>query len=145
MKKKGRPPSLVITPETLKEIERMSGLGLTQNQLASYYGISRVTWHKMKNKDERLNFVVKKGKSKAIEIVAGKLMEKINAGNLSAMIFYLKTQAGWTEKNALVVDNKSKYKKIEYKINTDDPIEASKIYQSIMTGSYKDERNRTSK
>lgn len=141
MKKKGRRPSLIITKEILEKIEKMSGLGLTQIQIASYYGISHMTWHKMKNKDERIDRAVKKGKSEIIEVVAGKLMQQINSGNLTAIIFYLKTQAGWREKNSLEVESKVKSKNQSYKIDTMDQIEASKIYQSIMTGSYKDERN----
>ena len=146
-KKKGRKPSIEITPQILSEIEKLGGVGLSQKQIASYYGIHEVTFIKMKNRDERINIAYKKGKSKAITIVAGRLMEQIHQGNITAIIFYLKTQARWREKSSLTVDNniKLKSKQTEYKIDTMDAIEASKIYQSIMTGCYKDERDSSSK
>jgi len=144
MKKKGRTPSFKVTPEVLKEVEVMAGNGLTQIQIAAYYGVTYATLNNAKIRDKSLDFAIKKGKSKSILFVTGKLMEKIKQGNLSAIIFYLKTQAGWNEKSTLELKDKIKSKKSDYKLDTMDAIEASKIYQSIMTGSYKDERNSSS-
>src|SRR5690606_33501210 len=127
MKKRGRRPSLVVTDEILDEIEEMAGKGLTQKQIASFYGISHMTWHKMKNADERIQESCKVGKSKTIDFVAGKLMQQIKIGNLPAIIFYLKTQAGWSEKTFFNVETKVKSKKVDYTITTKDPIEASKV------------------
>lgn len=62
-------------------------------------------------------------------------MQLIRSGNLDAIKFYLKNKAGWSEKNSLSVDSSVKSKKTLLKIETDDQIEASKIYQQIMTGS----------
>jgi hypothetical protein len=139
MNKRGRKPSFVVDEKVLQEVKKMSGIGLTQKQIANYYGISAVYWHRVKKRNKKLDIACKIGKSSAIAAVSGKLMKKINEGNLSATIFYLKTQAGWSEKNTLDIKNKVKSKNVEYKIDTMDAIEASKIYQSIMTGSYKDE------
>lgn len=145
MTKRGRKQTLEVTDETLEKIEKMSGVGLTQLQIASYYGITPQCWHKTKKRDKRLDVAVKKGKSQAIVMVAGKLMQKINEGNLSAIIFYLKTQGRWSENSTVELKDNVKSKHQIYKIDTTDDIEASKIYQSIMTGSYKDERNSSSK
>lgn len=135
MKKRGRKISLVLNDEIIKEIEKLAGNGLTQKQIANYYGIGTTTWHKMKKKNAELNIACKKGKAATIAEVTGKLMQQIKMGNLTAIIFYLKTQAGWKEKNSLSIDSSVKSKKNLIKIETDDPIEASKIYQQIMTGS----------
>lgn len=143
--KKGRKPVIVITPEFLEEVEKLAGRGLTQIQIAAYYGVSNTSWHKAKRQNNELECAVKRGKSKTINEVAGILMDHIRAGSLPAAMFYLKTQAGWNEKSTVEVKSKLKSKKLKYKIDSMDAIEASKIYQSIMTGSYNDERNRTSK
>ena len=133
--KRGRKPCLEINDELLKEIEMLAGNGLTQQQISGYYGITTVTWYKLKRKHFTLDQSFKKGKSTTIAAVSGKLMQQIRLGNLTAIMFYLKTQAGWSEKNSLLLDSKVKSKKTLLKIETDDPIEAAKIYQQIMTGS----------
>lgn len=135
MSNRGRKPSLEITNELLIEIEELAGKGLTQKQISAYYGITPVTWHKMKKKHSEIRISYKKGKSKTIAFVTGKLMDKIRKGNSACIMFYLKTQAGWREKSSSGDDNNVKSKKTLLKIETDDPIEAAKIYQQIMTGS----------
>jgi hypothetical protein len=74
-------------------------------------------------------------------------MKLINDDNLGAIIFYLKTQAGWKENKNPVENDSDDIKSTErsYKIDTTDPVEASKIYQSIMTGSYNNVGNCSSK
>ena len=42
----------------------------------------------------------KKGKAKAIQKMAGGLIEQAVSGNTAAAIFYLKTQAGWKDTTA---------------------------------------------
>lgn len=134
MKKKGRKILFKVTPEVLKEVEVMSGNGLTQIQIAAYYGLTYQTLHNAKIRNKKLDTAIKKGKSKTILFVTSKLMEKIKKGKMSAIIFYLKTQAGWNEKSTLELKDKIKSKKSNYKLESMDAIEASRIYQSIMTG-----------
>ena len=47
----------------------------------------------------------KKGKANAIVRVANSLMKQVEAGEVAATIFFLKTQAGWSEKNLDQDDN----------------------------------------
>lgn len=47
------------------------------------------------------------------EYVIGKLMEQIDNGNLTATIFYLKTQCHWSEKQIVAVENDNKTDVIE--------------------------------
>lgn len=144
MSKKGRKPSLIITETVIEKIKELSGLGLTRVQIAHYFEISHTTLNKLRKIDKRVGIALKKGKSDTIAHVTGKLMEHINNGNLIAIMFYLKTRAKWREKSSMTIKSNVKSEKPIYKIETNDPIEASKIYQSIMTGSYNNERNRSS-
>lgn len=40
---------------------------------------------------------VKRGRARGISYVAGKLIERIREGNVSATIFYLKARANWSD------------------------------------------------
>jgi hypothetical protein len=132
--KKGRKPAIDITPEFIAEVEKLAGDCLNQKQIAAYFGVTSQTWINVKKKDIRIQIAYKKGRSQTILFVVSKLMEEIRANNVTAIIFFLKTQARWSEKNSLDGDFKIKFKKPDPKIDTTDPVEASKVYQSIMTG-----------
>jgi carbohydrate-selective porin OprB len=48
-------------------------------------------------RDDDVSAAYKRGRTKAIGSVAQALIQQAQAGNTTAMIFYLKTQAGWRE------------------------------------------------
>ena len=54
---------------------------------------------KEKRENEQFVLAIKRGKAKGIALVTNKLMESIKGGNITGMIFFLKTQAGWKETN----------------------------------------------
>ena len=83
----------------LKQVESLAANGLTQEQIAAALGISESTLHKRKQENTEFTAAIKRGKAKGIAVVTNKLMESIKAGNITAMIFFLKTQAGWKETN----------------------------------------------
>ncbi len=47
---------------------------------------------------------MKRGEALGIGAVASKLMDQINEGNTTAMIFYLKSRAGWRESSEIRVE-----------------------------------------
>lgn len=128
-------PGLDIDENILLEIEEMAGNGLTEQQIHRYYGVGHNYWNKLKKQNKQVRRAIWKGKSKTIKFVSGCLMDKIRCGDLVAMMFYLKTQAHWREKTTINLKGDVKSKNPVLKIETTDPIEASKIYQRIMTGS----------
>ena len=83
----------------LKQVESLAANGLTQEQIAAALGISESTLHKRKRGNTEFTAAIKRGKAKGIALVTNKLMESIKGGNMTAMIFFLKTQAGWKETN----------------------------------------------
>ena len=83
----------------LKQVESLAANGLTQEQIAAALGISESTLHKRKKENTEFTAAIKRGKAKGIALVTNKLMESIKAGNMTGMIFFLKTQAGWKETN----------------------------------------------
>ena len=83
----------------LKQVEALAANGLTDEQIASALGISRTTLSNRKRENEQFVLAIKRGKAKGIALVTNKLMESIKGGNITGMIFFLKTQAGWKETN----------------------------------------------
>ncbi|MGL5716234.1 MAG: hypothetical protein ACRCX2_24665 [Paraclostridium sp.] len=107
IKKKGGRPETTLTDEQITEIEKIAEY-LTIEQIADYFGIGSSTFYRIKQKDPRVSVAYKKGKTVGIKHVASKLRALIDQGDVTATIFYLKTQAGWStdHKN----DNKIKLK-----------------------------------
>jgi predicted DNA-binding protein (UPF0251 family) len=83
----------------LKQVESLAANGLTQEQIASALGISERTLYQQKRDSADFAAAIKRGKAKGIALVTNKLMESIKGGNMTGMIFFLKTQAGWKETN----------------------------------------------
>ena len=102
MTKKITKPKIEIN---LKQVEALAARGLTQQQIADSLGISESTLYT--NKRENVDFAeaIKRGKAKGIATVTNKLFAKIEEGNLTATIFYLKTQAGWKETSVNEITN----------------------------------------
>lgn len=108
----GGRPKTVLTDEQIAQVEALAAY-LSISDIAYFLDISPRNFLDIKNRDPRVEEAYKKGKAKAISFVASKLMniireEENTATKLSAIIFYLKTQAGWSTeaKN----DNKPKLK-----------------------------------
>ena len=94
MTKKITKPKIEIN---LKQVEALAARGLTQQQIADSLGISESTLYTNKRENADFAEAIKRGKAKGIATVTNKLFAKIEEGNLTATIFYLKTQAGWKE------------------------------------------------
>lgn len=104
LKKKnpGGRPKAVLNEDQIEEVETLAKF-LTVEQIASHFGIGESTFLQIRERQPEVSVAYKKGKSKAIGFVASKLMEKIRSGDTAATIFFLKTQAGWSEKQHLDV------------------------------------------
>lgn len=79
------------------KVEALSGRGLTKEQIILCLGVSKNWFYKKKKQDKRFEEALDRGKSKAVAACTAKLMSHIEKGNLTALIFWLKCQAGWKE------------------------------------------------
>lgn len=84
----------------LKKVEALAERGLSQQQIADALGISERTLRSRKQESAEFAEAIKRGQAKGIGHVANKLMESVNAGNVTAAIFYLKAKAGWRDQPA---------------------------------------------
>lgn len=96
-------PAFQITPDVIKQAESLAGRGMTQAQIAKALGMGESTLYEKLHAFPEFAEAIKRGKAKGIAVVAGKLMEKINALDTGAIIFYLKSQAGWRENTQITV------------------------------------------
>ena len=107
----------------LKQVESLAANGLTQEQIAAALGISERTLRSRKGEIADFADAIKRGKAKGIALVTNKLMESIKGGNMTGMIFFLQTQAGWKETNVQEhtgADGKPIQQAIEIKVSFDD-------------------------
>ena len=102
-KNPGGRPRTVLTKKQIEQVGELSKR-LTIEQIADYLGISQTTFYEIQKRQPEVSEAYKKGKTKAVDWVISKLNEKIAEGDTTATIFYLKTQAGWTEKQKLDID-----------------------------------------
>lgn len=135
MARNGNTPTFMPGETEIKEVKMLAGLGLTKYLIQNYFGVSKDVWLKAEKRDPSLRIAFNKGQAETIARVSGKLYDLIMAGNIQAIIFYLKTRAGWSEKynpesDCNIIDP-------VISINAKDPIEAAKIYQQIMKGGSK--------
>ncbi|WP_254919260.1 hypothetical protein [Oceanicola sp. 22II-s10i] len=92
-----RPP-IILCDDQVREVETLAAL-LSQEQIADYFGICRTTFRAICARDEEVRVRYKRGKAKAIAHVANGLLQKARTGDTTSSIFYLKTQAGWRERD----------------------------------------------
>lgn len=85
-----------LTEAQKAEVETLAAV-LTAEQVADYFGIGRRTFYSMMQRDEEIAARYKRGKAKAIGVIAQGLINKARSGDTTSMIFFLKTQAGWRE------------------------------------------------
>lgn len=92
----GGQPAIVFTQDQVIQVEKLSSV-LTKGQLSDYFGISETTFRAIEERQPEVLDAYKRGKSKAVASVGMNLITQARNGNVSAAIFYLKTQAGWRE------------------------------------------------
>lgn len=80
-------------------VEQYASEGLTEEQVAECFGVSRATIQRRKAEDEAFEAAYKRGQASGIQKVANALFGAAMDGNTTAMIFFLKSRAGWKETN----------------------------------------------
>ena len=80
----------------LGKVEELASRGLTDGEIADYFAVaaSTISNHKV---DKGFSVAHKKGRAIGISAVANALYEKAVGGDTAAMIFYLRSRAGWIE------------------------------------------------
>jgi hypothetical protein len=85
----------------LDEVERLGGLGLSEQQICKCMGFSDETLLRRKRVSVEFVEALQRGKARAVAQVSNWLYELCAEKNLGALIWYEKTRAGFTEKLTL--------------------------------------------
>jgi len=99
MANKGGRPARVFSADEIKTVGLLAAR-LTKGQIADKLGVSENTFREIEKRQPEVSEAYKKGKAEQIDEVVGHLLEQCRKGNITGIIFYLKTQAGWTEEQA---------------------------------------------
>jgi len=92
----GSNEKIVLTDDEVIEVGALAAY-LSLEQIADYFGVVRGTFYKIMERQPEVGEQYKKGKARAIEGAAKSLIMQGHDGNTTALMFYLKTQAGWKE------------------------------------------------
>lgn len=95
-KRKSGMPTVVFNEEKIMQVEKLAAV-LSKVQLSDYFGIHDDTFRAVEKRQPEVKEAFNRGKARAIASVAGNLVNQAQNGNIAAAIFYLKTQAGWSE------------------------------------------------
>jgi len=95
-KDKGGRPQFVFQQDQIVELERLSSY-LTKGQVADFYGICENTLRAVEERQPEVSEAYKRGRATQTARMAQNLVQMAMAGNVTAAIFYLKTQSGWKE------------------------------------------------
>ena len=86
--------TFVVTDAMRERVRYLAGVGLPQNDIAKIIGCSPKTLRKRFRDD------LDRGVAEAKATIAGYLFAAAKGGNVTAQIFYLKTQGRWREQKA---------------------------------------------
>ena len=122
----------VITEKELDTIETLA-CALSIEQVCSYLGIGKTSFYRAMKRQPEIEERYKKGKAVVIKGIANSLITTAMKGNLTAQMFYLKTNAGWREKSDMnvVQTNVSFTKEQLDKLTTEELTTMKQIYEKL--------------
>ena len=85
-------PTFVVNEALREKVRHLAGLGVPQDDIAKIVGCAPKTLRK------RFRVELDRGVAEANAMISGSLFTAAKAGNITAMIFWLKTRAHWRER-----------------------------------------------
>ena len=85
-----------FTADEITQVERLAAV-LRMEDIADFLGVHDRTMRKWMSENEDIRAAYQRGRARAKASVGTSLLQQARDGNLTAMIFYAKTQMGWRE------------------------------------------------
>jgi len=85
-------PAWIPTNSICEQAREMASRGLTVAQIADCLGLGERTIYEKQNEFPQFMQAIKKGRAEGLNKVSNALFEKATQGNVTAMIYYLKTR-----------------------------------------------------
>jgi hypothetical protein len=124
-----------VTPEILEKVEELSKLGMTQFYIAGYFEMNESTWYERCKTFPELSKTYWRGKSKGVALAMECLNKLMLLDNERAIMFYIRNLAKFSDVGSPEDEYKNDKENLKVpSLKMVDPIEASRIYQSIMMG-----------
>ena len=115
MAKRGRPTTYfdLVQPH-LADIHLWASQGWTREEIAAKLGINRLTLYRYSEQHSELSTALKTGDAEIVTNVAAALAKKALAGDVVAMIFFLKNKdpKNWRDKQDLRVSGNMTYREM---------------------------------
>lgn len=91
-------PEIKLTDDQIAEVERMATIGLSVPKISAILNISKKTFERIMNRDERVYDAIEKGRAAGSEAVLKCAWTMATSGKDTGMtIFWLKTREQWSE------------------------------------------------
>jgi len=100
-------PSVVLSSKQIDQVEALAAV-CTKAQMAAYFGVTEKTFRAIEQRQSEVFTAYSRGRARAVVDIGSVLYQKALGGDLRAIQFYLKPQAGWTEKHALELSQAEK-------------------------------------
>ena len=91
------PRKPILETINFDHVKQMASQGMSRGQIGAYFGITGQRVGQLIKENPDLEEAFESGLAVGINRASNKLMELIEAGNIVAILFYLKCQAGWME------------------------------------------------
>jgi len=105
--KPGRKRKLAkLNEEDYNQISAWSGDGLSETQIATLLGVNISTITREKKRNEQFAHAIKKGRYKAVQLVANKVFQNAMEGKETSAIFFLKNRDpdNWADRQEKVIN-----------------------------------------
>ena len=96
----GGHPLATLTNEQIVQVEALAQY-LTAEDIADYLGIGRTTFYAIMDRNPEVSERYRRGKARVKARLAGRLIEKADAGDYSSLSLFLRTQGGWSEQSRI--------------------------------------------
>jgi len=96
----GGRPTKKLTEKDIIQVEALAAV-CTKSQVARHFDMTEKTFRAVEQRQNEVFTAYRRGRAKAIAEVGSILLQKAKDGDMKAIQFYLKTQAGWSEKSSL--------------------------------------------
>lgn len=94
-----RVPNPFKTEKDFEKLKSLAASGIRNNDIAAIHNMGKTRFYELMKEEPRIKQALENGRGVALYNVAQSLYDKATKGDLTAQIFYLKTQGGWRDKS----------------------------------------------
>jgi hypothetical protein len=94
-----RVPNPFKTDKDFEKLKSLAASGIRNDDIAAIHNMGKTRFYELMKEEPRIKQALENGRGVALYNVAQSLYDKATKGDLTAQIFYLKTQGGWRDKS----------------------------------------------